>query len=254
MLDRVVRELQLARITVISAVSLTLIVVGLFLQPAPLFAHSIQHSQFTVRSDRPLGKGWEAVLGDVQRRLKSSDLYDENAKFRIFICNQPWRLWLFTRNGEVGGFADTIFTRNIYLRETVVAENRIVPPRGTLADADVRPLSYFIAHEAVHVMQSRNFGRMVSINSPKWLVEGYADYVAKAGDFHFENNRRLLIDGDQLLSNDSARRGLYRRYHLMVQHSLRTTEFSVYQLFADPPNELDILTNLKSDSSGDKDT
>jgi predicted metal-dependent hydrolase len=48
-----------------------------------------------------------------------------------------------------------------------------------LADAADRPLSYFIAHEAAHVMQSRRFGRLLSLRYPRWLVEGHADLVAK---------------------------------------------------------------------------
>src|SRR3546814_3972410 len=90
--------------------------------------------------------------------------------------------------GPVGGVADTLLTQNIYLREADIGANRIVPPRGTLADADQRSLSYFVAHEATHIVQSRALGRLLKWH-PEWLVEGYADYVAKAGDFDFEENR-----------------------------------------------------------------
>lgn len=234
------------KIILLAASSVAIAFVSLQLQPAPLFAHSIRHAQFVVHSDKPLDAGWEVVLSDVQRRLATSELYDADAEFRIFVCNESWRLWLLTRSTDVGGFVDTFATRNIYIREAIAAENRIVPPRETLADADVRPLSYFIAHEGVHVMQSRTFGRAVSLTSPKWLVEGYADYVAKAGDFHFEDNRQRLIDGNPLLSEHYARRGLYRRYQLMVEHSFRASGFSVIQLFDDPPTESDVLYGLTS--------
>lgn len=232
------------KIALLAPASAAIIIVGLLLQPAPLFSHSVRHGQFAVHSDKPLEKGWEIVLEDVQRRLATSDLYDADAEFRIFLCNEPWRLWLLTRSDEIGGFVDTFATRNIYIREAVAAENRIVPPRGALADAEVRSLAYFIAHEAVHVMQSRTFGRMVSITAPTWLVEGYADYVAKAGDFHFEENRQRLIDGDPLLSEHYARRGLYRRYQLMVEHAFQASDFSVRQLFNNPPTESDVLHGL----------
>ena len=237
------------KIALLAAASVAIALVSLQLQPAPLFAHSIRHAQFVVHSDKPLGEGWKFVLQDAQRRLATSELYDTDAELRIFVCNEPWRLWLLTRSTDVGGFVDTFATRNIYIREAIAAENRIVPPGETLADADVRPLSYFIAHEGVHVMQSRTFGRAVSLTSPKWLVEGYADYVAKAGDFHFEDNRQRLIDGDPLLSESYARRGLYRRYHLMVEHAFRASGFSVIQLFDDPPTESDVFYGLTSGAS-----
>ncbi|MDB5394536.1 MAG: peptidase superfamily domain protein [Rhodospirillales bacterium] len=55
-----------------------------------------------------------------------------------------------------------------------------------IADAEDRLLSYFIAHEAAHAMQSRAFGYLFGLGYPEWLNEGYADYVGKGGDFNFQ--------------------------------------------------------------------
>ena len=41
-------------------------------------------------------------------------------------------------------------------------------------------------------MESRAFGRGSSLRYPAWLNEGYADYVAKAGDFDMAANARAL--------------------------------------------------------------
>jgi hypothetical protein len=235
------------KIALVSLGVIAVILITLSLRPALLFAYSLNHENFVLHSDRPIEPEWIDVLADAKRRLNSSDLYDEHAQLRIFVCNEPWRLWFFTRNTYVGGFTDTFITRNIYLREAVAAENRIIPPSGTLADAKARTLSYFVAHEGAHVMQSREFGRLVSLQSPKWLVEGYADLVGKAGDFGFEENQRLLIDGDPLLSEATARRGIYRRYHLMTEQALKQTNGSVRRLFNAPPKAGAILTELGED-------
>jgi hypothetical protein len=146
-------------------------------------------------------------------------------------------LLLLARSTLVGGATDTLFTRNIYIREADIATNRVLIGGAVLADADARPLSYFVAHEAAHVIQSRRFGRLLSLRYPRWLVEGHADLVAKAGDFDATANRALLWQGDPRLAEDYARTGLYRRYHLMVLAQLSATGQRAADLFADPPPE-----------------
>lgn len=216
--------------------------VGVLVFPQPLFAHSTVHGQYRVWSDRPIDPAIAAVLDDATRRLRTSELFDPAAEFRIFICNEPWRLWLFSRSTAVGGSADPLFSRNIYLREADIAANRLIPPTGVLADADVRPLSYFIAHEATHVMQSRAFGRLMEWRFPDWLTEGYADWVGKSGQFDFAENRRLLARGDPRL--DHARSGLYRRYHLMVAFLIERQGRSARELFDQPPEEAAVVRSL----------
>ncbi|MEO1250853.1 MAG: hypothetical protein AAFW81_00725 [Pseudomonadota bacterium] len=239
------------RLAALGAVILAGLGVGLSMYPDPLFPHEYRYGSFVVRSDRPIEPGWDAVLGDAKRRLATSALYDPDAVFRLYVCNAPWRLWFFTRNKQVGGFADTFMSRGIFLRESVAGENRIVPPGDSLADADARTLSYFIAHEATHILQSRAFGRLMSVRSPRWLVEGYADHIAKAGAFDAADNRRRLREGDALLTETAARRGLYRRYHLMVEHALAGADGSIHRLFADPPREGELLRALESGAPPD---
>lgn len=206
------------------------------LNPAPLFAYSKDYGAFTVLSDRPIAPEMAHVIADAEHRLRSSELYRPEENYRVFVCNMPWRLLLLTRNGSVGGKTDTLFTRNIYIRKADVAGNRVLID-GVLADAQDRPLSYFIAHEAAHVLQSRRFGRFMSLRYPRWLIEGHADLVAKGGDFDLAQNRARMKHGDHLLSDWFAQRGLYRRYHLMVASLMERTGATAAQLFAAPPTE-----------------
>jgi hypothetical protein len=217
----------------------------LLLFPRPLFAYAMKHGNYRVRSDRPIDPAMASVLDDATRRLSTSELHDPHVSFDIFICNEPWRIWLFSQSfdASIGAVSDNWLTRNIYLREADIAANRLIPPHGRLADADVRPLSYFIAHEATHVMQSRTFGRLMKFRYPKWLIEGHADFVAKGGSFDFEENRRLLLKDDPRL--DYARSGLYRRYHLMVAMLLEKDGYTIRRLFANPPKEADVIRAIR---------
>lgn len=214
--------------------------------PRPLFAYHVEYRNYEIWSDRPIDPAIVGVLDDATRRLATSELHDPDAPIRLFICNEPWRMRLLSMSfaGAMGGVAYGWLTGNIFLREADIAANRIIAPGGArLADAEARPLSYFIAHEATHVMQSRAFGRLVALRSPDWLIEGHADHVAKAGDFDFEENRRLLIADDPRL--DYARSGLYRRYHLMVAHLLERERRPLAAIYADPPDARDLLPEIE---------
>jgi len=232
--------------TILAVVMIALAVVSF---PQPSFAYSMSHGNFRVWSDRPISPAMTRVLDDAERRLRTSDLYDGEAKFRIFICNEAWRMRLYARNASIGGMADPLLTRHIFIREADIERNRVLPPppHTQLADADVRPLAYFIAHEATHVMQSRAFGRLMGLRYPDWLVEGHADLVAKGGQFDLADNLALLRRGDPRL--DYGKSGLYRRYHLMVAMLTKRTGRPIESLFADPPKEEEVVRWLLHSSS-----
>lgn len=214
--------------------------------PQPMFEHRLVHGQYDVRSDRPIPPEMRRVLDDVTRRLERSELYGAQQRFRVFLCNDDWRMALYSQrfSSALGGAADDWLGRNIFIRRSDVAGNRIFPPSGRLADAEARPLSYFIAHEATHIMDSRALGRIGARRAPRWLREGYADYVAKGGDFDFEDNRARLIAGDPLLDPERIP-GLYRRHHLIVAMLIERDGLSVRRLYANPPDEAELLRRVR---------
>jgi hypothetical protein len=222
---------------------------GILAFPQPMFPYHVTYKNFEIRSDRPIEPEIAGVLEDATRRLRSSPLYDPTQGFRLYFCNSAWRLWLYDGifDSRLGGATDTLFYRNIYLRASDIPSNSIHSPRpGPLTDAVHRPLSYFIAHEATHVMESRRFGRLMVVRFPLWLNEGYADYVGKVGDFDFDDNRARLIADDPLL--DFRRSNQYRRYQLEVALMLDKKGLTIDQLYADPPREEDLLRLLKSEA------
>ena len=108
-----------------------------------------------------------------------------------------------------------LVTQNIYIRSSDIESNRVTLPGGIdIADATVQPMSYLIAHEAAHTMERREFGRLGVLRHPQWLIEDYAGYVGKGGQFDFEEKRALLARGDKAM--DFSRSGLYRSFHLQV--------------------------------------
>lgn len=229
---------------------------GILTFPEATFAHHITYKNYEIWSDRPIDPAITAVLEDATRRIERSELYNSTQKFHIFFCNSSWRLGLYDMlfDTRLSGATDTMITRNVFIRESNIAANQIVPsPEAqSVLDLSQRPLSYFLAHEMTHVMESRAFGRLMVARFPLWLNEGYADYIGKGGDFDFDENRNLLQHGDQRL--DPERSGLYRRYNLEVALLLDKENQQISEIYNAPPIEADLLQVLRNNASPDADS
>ncbi len=232
----------------IGVLALVVLAVVAYCTPYPLFAHHYAHGRFDLWSDRAIDEAGAArVLDDAQRRITRSALDDGRQRFRVFVCNDNWKLALYSGRGQggMGGATDVYLTRNIYLREADLSTNRLVPAHPGRAPMGDRPLSYYIAHEATHVLESRALGRLMSLRYPTWMREGYADYVGKAGQFDVEANLAALKAGDR--SMDPRASGLYRRYQLAVAYELDAEHVSVRQMFDSRAPEDQVLARLRAD-------
>jgi hypothetical protein len=211
--------------------------------------HHVYYQNYEIWSDQAIPAEIATVLDDATRRLKTSEFYRADEKFTIFFCNASWRLFLFSQHfsHKTGGVADGWLTRYIYIRASDIPANKIYPPGpNPIRDEQVRPLSYFLAHEVTHIIKSRRFGRTEHFRHPRWLIEGYAEYIGKGGDFDFEENFRLWVKRDPLM--DYEKFGLYRRFHLCVYFMLKKKGWTVDELFLNPPSEEDVLNMLLADS------
>ena len=213
--------------------------------PYPLFAYHLRHGEFDLWSDRPIPAAANAVLDAAGARIARSALWSPGERFRLFVCNDNWRLALYSLrfSGRMAGATDTVFTRNIYLRQSEFVSDRLVPPSARAVMSD-RPLDYYIAHEATHVMESRAFGLAPALRYPHWLLEGYADYVGKAGNFDYAANLAQLRAGAPEL--DWKRSGLYRVYHLETAYYLDRRRWTVAELFQRRPNEATALAAINA--------
>jgi len=238
------------RVALAAALAVGLILAAAF-NPQAIFAHHLRYGAYDVWSDRPIpAAAARAVLDDATRRMARSPLWSADQRFRVFICNDNWRLALYSYrfSGRMGGATDTLLTRNVFLRESDLATNRLIPPsRGR--DMTDRPLSYYLAHEFTHVMESRAFGLVPAARYPHWLLEGYADYVGKAGRFDYAANLALLKAGAPEL--DWKTSGLYRVFHLETAYYLDRQGWTVGQLFARRPSEREALAAVLALPSGE---
>jgi hypothetical protein len=171
------------------------------------------------------------TLDRVRVRLNRSPLIDHSRTPQIFICNAPWRFALFARqNYRVGGVADGFVGQHVFLRESDMNGDRLIGPSGQPVAAD-RPLSYFMAHELMHIVTVRHLGRAQYARMPQWVDDGYADYIAR--DIDLKEALAKFKEGTREL--DPARSGLYLRYHLMIAYLLERKGVPIDALMANPP-------------------
>jgi hypothetical protein len=210
-------------------------VIGLYLvllcYPDLFFSHSFTHGGITLYSDEPIPpEPAGRIITEVEHRLAKSPLGapDRTKDLRVYICNRRWRFVLFANyQYRAAGLAYGPLRNNIFLRQVRFHSNRLVGYSGREAQG-ARTLTYYIAHEIVHVLVVRDLGVIKQWRLPAWKNEGYADLVAKGGDFDYERVREKLRRGDRQL--DPKRSGLYLRYHLLVAYLLDHKRISVDEL------------------------
>jgi hypothetical protein len=205
----------------------------LLCRPGLFFRYAFTRGGITLYSDEPIPpEAAGRVLEIVERRLARSPLAapGRDKDLLIYICNRRWRFDLFANTRyKVGGLAYAPLSDNIFLRTAHFDANRLVNYSGREVPGE-RTLSYYIVHEIVHVLVARELGLVKHWRLPAWKNEGYADLIAKGGDFDYERARELLRRGDREL--DTKRSGLYLRHHLLVAYLLERKGISVVEMLS----------------------
>ena len=222
-------------------VSVIFLNIALLIQPEFLFANKYEYRNFSIHSDREIPNEIESVLDDAILRLEASSLYDEKISIDVFLCNDNWRFTLLTRAPEAGGLVNFVFSPNIYIRENDIKNNAIIPPESWSNPLDDRPLSYFIAHEAIHSLQ-RNYDPFLVLKASPEVIEGYADYIAKGSSNNLES---LLKDYDENKRTMNLESGLYDKYQLYVRYLIEEKGYTFTQLVKEQPDLETTLSGIE---------
>jgi hypothetical protein len=215
----------------------------LVIHPQPLFAFSAADGAIVLHARQPLPPDVQDVLADARRRVAASPFYDARGTYDAFLCDDVRTFSAFTLWGRrAGAVSQWDLTGNIFLRPSHVERNRLVGPSGRETPAE-RTLSYFIAHEVTHTMVARRIGRLRYARLQRWQVEGYADYVGKAGAFDFAGNLEAFRAGTREL--DPKRSGLYLRYHLLVAYLLDRAGMPAEALLAGPIEQAQVEARVR---------
>ena len=229
--------------TALTFLLLLLLYIGVLFYPNPLFSHSYVYNNYRVYSDRAIPKEIENILDDVESRISKSELYDTKDKHHIFICNSSWRFMLFARSNAPGGIVNFI-APNVFIRESDIKKNKIIKEKP-IYSPEIRTLAYYMAHEITHVMQQK-ISQLMPLKSPKYIVEGYADYIGKLPNFEY---KQYLEDYKNHTKFMDIKSGMYNRYHLLIAHLMQKRGMSykevVEQGMSMEEVEHDIMLALK---------
>lgn len=194
--------------------------------PYVFFKNSFKYRNLTFYSDRPLPREIEFVAWDALERLKRSELFDEEIALDIFICNDLWRYVFFTRSEGSGGQVNFLLSANAFIRPSDIENNQIIPPAGWKHSLADRPLSYFVAHELIHSLQ-REFSPFLVLTCKSFLLEGYADYIAKGKTFSLKRYRTAFLANHPAMQPDS---GVYNLYCLCVGYLIEIEKVEFEEL------------------------
>lgn len=217
---------------------------GLLSFPQPFFAYSLRAHHLVLHSDQSIPEA-EAigVLQKATAKLEKSPLYSASEEHHIFVCNARWRQMLFfNKDYGVGGVSPNLVSRHVFLRDSRIAENRLISPLGIPVPGD-RTLDYYIAHEVTHQLTSRAIGMARFYLLPQYVREGYADYVGKGGSFAYEQQRRGFLAG--VPEMDYKKSGLYLRFHLLTAYLLDRRGWSADKLLHQAPPQEEVEQMLK---------
>ena len=151
---------------------------GIHFYPQPLFGHQLDHKGITLYSTQPIpvDQG-EELLSQIRSEISVSEIHDSKKKFKIFICNSKA---LYTFLGPLSREAFGFFYLNTIIAHADLETNMAKAYR---ANHNTRSFTSVATHEICHEMIRDKFGFLSGHTKPKWLQEGYCEYIAKESSF-----------------------------------------------------------------------
>lgn len=171
--------------------------------PEPLFAHSAHYRQFNVYSNQAIDESFIFVLDDAMKLVTSSELYDSQYTFDIFLAHGS--LFNSIDDGVLGrGPSARATDSNIVVKVRIDAEQRLAfPIFYEICEAD---LVWLIAHEMIHCLQEHRYGK-ATFNPfsppPLWKLEGYPEYISRSTK-RADNNYSLTKEIDRYITLEKA--------------------------------------------------
>jgi hypothetical protein len=220
--------------------------IALLLHPHPLFAYEVRADNLVLHAREPLPARAQAIAEAVRARVATSPFYSASDTYDVYLCDTP-ELFAFVSvlHPRAGGVSQIYLTGNAFIRPSLIEDDRVLGPMGNVVPGE-RTLTYFIAHEVTHTMVARRIGRVAYHHLAAWQQEGYADHVGKApGDFDFDAALAAFRRDDKEL--DPARSGLYKRYQLLTEYSLRVLAQTPEELLAIHRAKQPLEAALRSD-------
>jgi hypothetical protein len=146
--------------------------------PDPLFRHARGGGLVTFHATSSLPPEATTLAEKVTAAFVASPLGLPAHEVDIWLVDEGWPVRLFFAGSpRASGLTYPVTsTRNVFLRHADIEANRL--RRGSMVVPPPRTLSYYLIHEITHLMVADRVGAWRIVRMPRWVNEGFADYVA----------------------------------------------------------------------------
>ncbi len=242
------RMIKRALLWAIGAVATFALLFGaLIVWPGPLFAFSRGTGKIIVASDRPIpSAGGERFLRDCERLLERSPLKAKARQYRVYVTNEDWRQRLFfVPHPKAWGVAYYYgFGSAAFMSGANFETGRVV--HWGYVGTPPRTLANLCAHELTHIIVWEHIG-LARLRVPRWVWEGFADFVAIENREFFEELRNAL--GDRPVDIPMMMKyGFYPRYRLLVTYFIERRGWTVDQLLQTRLTENEAAAIMRADA------
>ena len=199
-----------------------------------LFEHSVTHGNLKLYSDLPFDreKGLK-ILKEAERRLSASPIYDKSHPHLGFVCNTEWRSEYFMQGkAKYGGLNYFSIVPHVFFARSRVDDDMMLSPQNRPI-APPRTFTYYVVHEFSHSVVSHLVREKSHRPPPKWLSEGYPDYLALGPGFTFEMAMANYKNRDPRVHGTMAEE--YMLYDILTANYLEREGMTIEALLADPP-------------------
>ncbi len=197
------------------------------------YRHHINYKQFNIYADIEINVEIYEILNKVDKQLKTSEIYDNNLSFKIFISSGFKPYSIFSPSYK-DAFAITYpIINNIFISKTDIKNNLV---QRNAEEDNKRSLSSVITHETTHKLIENEIGIKANKKLETWKKEGYCEYISGESTL----NLKAGINKVYQESNSSSPAFNYLKYRILVTylmnikghsfHSLVETEFDLRQL------------------------
>jgi hypothetical protein len=197
--------------------------VGLLVFPQLLFHHNVTYQGVTIYSRAPLPPETTARIEEIMSLVGGSELSVRGRTERIFVCNNRWLFYVLSPfTPRAFGFSVPVVD-NVIIAEADLVYN---VARSASSVHNQHPFSAVAAHEITHGLIGHRLGMWREFCVPRWVKEGYCDYVTRASTFPEAEGYKLLTTS----GHDPSMSFRYFTYHQMVRHLMDDQGCSFEQL------------------------
>ncbi|MDD7985008.1 hypothetical protein PQO01_08620 [Lentisphaera marina] len=201
---------------------LSLLYLLLLLFPNTIFANEKTFGNITIYSNNEIPDGVDQYIKKVNEKISKSFYYDQSKKYDIYLCNNEKLYFLFAPL-SVGSFAATNLANNIFIANADFKNNISTAYREK---NNLRSLESVIAHEINHVMMNRELSLIQNLKTPKWIKEGYSEFVAQESSFSEKDGLEALIKGLDINSKSYD----YFVYRKLIEYLITVEKKSINDL------------------------